>query len=191
MDPTKWIVGPLWWASQSKRGSWRQCTRQKMVKTHHSDGTSVTPMRHTSLGTNAQMMVMMQSFRSSAEKKWRKNGLVGCCATLYMRVARTRWPSTYNIKSFTPFSNLPIQSLFHSHASSYFLQFLRLPTYFIKRPCPHQNSRHSGSPVENCRTCSEIVPPGLLESNLIVVLVPNTVSSLIENCLTWKKGMKR
>ena len=26
-------------------------------------------MRHTSLGTNAQMMVMMQSFRSSAEKK--------------------------------------------------------------------------------------------------------------------------
>ena len=40
-----------------------------MDKTHHREGTSVTPMRHTSLGTNAQMMVMMQSFRSSAEKK--------------------------------------------------------------------------------------------------------------------------
>ena len=91
---------------------------------------SVTPMRHTSLGTNAQMMVMMQSFRSSAEKKWRKNGLVGCCATLYMRVARNWGPSTYNVTSFTPISNLPINDFFTVMLHHIFLDFWHfyLPT---------------------------------------------------------------
>ena len=105
-----------------------------------------------------------------------------------MRVARIRGPSTYNVTSFTPFSNLPIQSLFHSHTSSDFPQFPTQPIYSIKSPCPHQNSRHFSGPVENCCTWSENILPGLLERNLIVVLVPNLVLPYnFENCLTWKK----
>ena len=55
-----------------------------MDKTHHREGTSVTPMRHTSLGTNAQMMVMMQSFRSSAEKKVEEKWSCGLLRTIIL-----------------------------------------------------------------------------------------------------------